>query len=113
VGVNVNSEGFAADIGPAASCRTIAGRPFDRAPLFADLLGTLETYYGRFRADGFAPLVSTFNERLRERGRVVRVVEGGAPGSGVVRGVDSDGGLELDVDGGVRVLHGETIEESS
>jgi len=113
VGVNVNSEGFPADIGSAASCRTIAGRPFDRAPLFADLLGTLETYYGRFRADGFAPLVSAFNERLRERGRVVRVVEGGPPGSGIVRGVDADGGLELDADGGVRVLNGETIEESS
>jgi len=113
VGVNVNNMGFPSGIGPAASCRTLAGREFDRAALFADLLGAMETWYGRFRADGFGPLVSAFDERLRERGRRVRVVDGGSPGQGVVRGVVADGGLELDTDDGRRVLHGETVEEST
>jgi len=112
VGVNVNAIEFPPDIGPAVSCRGLLGGELDRASLFADLLGTMETYYDRFRADGFGPLVSSFNERLRERGRRVRVVEGGPPGSGVVRGVDASGGLEIETGNGVRVLHGETVEES-
>ena len=73
----------------------------------------METYYDRFRADGFGPLVSTFNERLRQRGRTVRVTGGGPPARGVVRGVDAHGGLELDTDDGVRVLHGESVKETT
>jgi BirA family biotin operon repressor/biotin-[acetyl-CoA-carboxylase] ligase len=113
VGVNVNTTAFPDGLGPAASCRTLAGHRFNRAALFADLLGIMETYYDRFRADGFGPLVSAFNERLLGRGGRVRVVDGGAPGEGTVRGVDARGGLEIETDTGIRVLHGETVEELS
>lgn len=111
VGVNVNTTGFPPGIGPATSCRALAGRRFDRAHLLADVLGAMETYYDRFRADGFGPFVSAFDERLRGRGGRVRVVGGGAPGEGIVRGVDALGGLEIETDAGLRVLRAETIEE--
>ena len=87
------------------------GVEWDRAALLADLLGTFEAYYDRFRRDGFAPLVSAYEGRFAHAGRRVAFEREGVQRAGRVAGVANDGALLVDTDGGERVeLYGEHVE---
>jgi BirA family biotin operon repressor/biotin-[acetyl-CoA-carboxylase] ligase len=115
VGVNVNTS--RADFPPelrdrAVSCRTLTGSEVDRAALFGALLTSLETYYLRFRVDGFAPLVSAYEERMLLMGRRVRFEREGSEVIASVAGVRADGALRVIPDGGgpELALVGETVE---
>jgi BirA family biotin operon repressor/biotin-[acetyl-CoA-carboxylase] ligase len=113
VGVNVNSDvaDFAGDLhGRAASCKTIAGAEWDRADLLADLLGTIEAYYDRFKRDGFGPLASAYEARLTQAGKEVAFERDGARWSGRVLGVSRDGALVVRVSDGDVHLYSEQIE---
>jgi BirA family biotin operon repressor/biotin-[acetyl-CoA-carboxylase] ligase len=114
VGVNVNAgdEDFPAELrGRAASCRTLSGVAWDRAAILADLLGTIEAYYDRFRRDGFGTLASAYEARLWQAGRAVVFERDGVHGSGRVTGVARDGALVVTQDDGRRVeLYSEQVE---
>lgn len=114
IGVNVNARADEFPRGmpyPAASCLTLTGTEWDRAGMAADVLGTIEAYYDRFLRDGFAPLRSAYEARLRHLGAPVAFERGGARAHGVVLGVDPDGALRIGLDGGEEILlHSETIE---
>jgi len=114
VGVNVNSieQDFAAELhGRATSCRMIAGVDWDRADLLADLLGTIEAYYDRFRRDGFGPLVAAYEMRLVQAEKHVAFERDGQRWSGRVAGVARDGALVVRLDQGPDVeLYSEQVE---
>ena len=99
VNVNTNEQDFAADLqGHAASCRTLSGVEWDRADLLADLLGTIEAYYDRFKRDGFGPLASAYEARLLQSGKRVAFERDGLRMSGRVSGVARDGALLVRLD---------------
>lgn len=115
MGINVNSTAgdWPADLRAAAvSCRSLTGSPWDRALILADVLGTIEAYYDRFRREGFGPLASAYEARLWQMGRRVAVEWSGARAAGVVTGVARDGALRvaLDADGAVVELYSEMVE---
>ncbi|MCI0451318.1 MAG: biotin--[acetyl-CoA-carboxylase] ligase [Candidatus Latescibacteria bacterium] len=114
IGVNVNASeaDFAGDLrGRAASCRTLTGVEWDRAELLADLLGTIEAYYDRFKRDGFATLASAYEARLAQAGRMVWFEREGTRASGRVTGVSPDGALVVNLgDGRAIELYSEHVE---
>lgn len=114
VGVNVNTgeDDFAGELRErAASCRTLSGVEWDRADLMADLLGTIEAYYDRFRRDGFGPLVSAYEARLAQADREVSFQREGARLSGRVSGVARDGALVVRLHDGRDIeLYSEHVE---
>jgi BirA family biotin operon repressor/biotin-[acetyl-CoA-carboxylase] ligase len=115
MGINVNSVSDDWDEtvrARGASCRTLTGSEWDRAFFLADVLGTVEAYYDRFRRDGFAPLVSAYQARLWQMDRVVTFRRAGAQLAGVVTGVAADGALRvrLDADGSTVELYNESVE---
>ncbi len=86
---------------PAASCRSLTGRDHDRIKVLAALLGALEPAYQRFVADGFAPFVAPYGDRLSLREREVELDTGGGSLRGTVTGVGDDGGLIIRTGAGV------------
>jgi BirA family biotin operon repressor/biotin-[acetyl-CoA-carboxylase] ligase len=109
IGVNVNQEPgeLPADARVApASLYTIDGIRRERAPLLADLIGTLERLYGHWKEGGLDALYDGLGARDFLRGR--RVFVNGASGTGVA--IRRDGSLEIDLDGERRVLESGEIE---
>jgi len=110
VGLNVNSLPGDFPAG-AVSCRSLSGRVHDRAVVLADVLTTVETYTTRFAKDGFAPLVSSYDDRLEMRDTRVRVARGEERFEGTALGVAADGALRVALDDGGEVrLTSETVE---
>jgi BirA family biotin operon repressor/biotin-[acetyl-CoA-carboxylase] ligase len=109
IGLNVNQEPgelpVDARVAPA-SLYTIDGIRRERAPVLADLIGTLERLYDRWRNGGLAALYEGLGARDFLRGR--RVYVDGAVGTGVA--IRRDGRLEVDLDGERRVLESGEIE---
>ncbi len=115
VGINVNGrpDDYPEEIRDrVVSCHSQTGVEFDRAALFGDVLTALDGYYGRFRADGFAPLRSAYEERLVQAGRRVSFEREGARIEARVLGVNDDGALRVRTsDGGELVLYDGTMED--
>jgi BirA family biotin operon repressor/biotin-[acetyl-CoA-carboxylase] ligase len=114
IGINVNARAheFPPDMPyPAASCFTLTGAEWNRADIAADVLGTIEAYYDRFLRDGFGPLRSAYESRLRHLGARVGFERDGERIHGAVLGVAADGALRVALDGGEEAtLYSETIE---
>jgi BirA family biotin operon repressor/biotin-[acetyl-CoA-carboxylase] ligase len=103
VGINVNQrrEQLPADSrSPAASLRTIDGVERDRAPILATLLERLETHYDAWCDGGLDAVYDFLGARDFLRGR--RVSVDGSNGYAV--GIDRQGRLEIDTDGGRRAV---------
>jgi BirA family biotin operon repressor/biotin-[acetyl-CoA-carboxylase] ligase len=107
VGVNLNTVAFPPALaGIATSLRlALGGRRVDRAAFTAALLQRLETWLDRFFAGGIAAISAAWTERSGMAGRRVRA-------DGVVgraRGLDADGALLVEDDGGAlrRVVAGD------
>ncbi len=101
IGVNVNQTRDQlpeTSNAPPASLRTIDGQQRERAPILVTLLERLEHHYGRWVADGLNGVYDDLGARDFLRGRTVSV-EGA---TGVAVGIDREGRLEIDVDGGER-----------
>lgn len=113
IGVNVNTSrsDFPDELRPISdSCRAAAGAPFDRARVLADVLAGMETFYVRYRADGFASLKSAFDERHVLRERQVEFERDGRKMSGRVVDVATDGALRVKGDDGETLtLYSETV----
>jgi BirA family transcriptional regulator, biotin operon repressor / biotin---[acetyl-CoA-carboxylase] ligase len=103
VGINVNQtrEQLPTDARRlAGSLRTITGREHDRDEVLATLLSRLEHHYGIWLESGLDGLYPDIGARDFLRGR--RVSVDGLEGIAV--GIDRRGRLELDVDGGRRLV---------
>jgi BirA family biotin operon repressor/biotin-[acetyl-CoA-carboxylase] ligase len=115
IGVNVNARADEFPSGvrfPAASCLMLTGSEWDRALVLADVVGSVESYYDRFRRDGFGPLVSAYESRLVQRGRTVGFESGGERLQALALGVGQDGALRvrLERDGSEALLYSEIVE---
>lgn len=102
VGVNLNVDRatLATGLGSAAtdagSLREAAMRPIDRNAFAARFLNALETWDGRYRARGSAPVLEAWRQRDGLAGHRVRIRE--SQGDWVARaaGIDGDGRLLVD-----------------
>lgn len=104
IGVNLN---VAPDTFPdefrarATSLSAEAGRVVDRAAFTRRLCEHLESVFDACATSGFHGILPRFDARFRMRGQRVRIREhDGVEREGRVVGIDSDGALQLEVDGG-------------
>jgi len=113
IGINVNSmaEDFPAEIrDTVTSCSEMTSQEFGRAGLMADVLGTIESYYLRFRVDGFGPLIATYEDRHVLAGQSISIRDDDGEYGGVVLGVQEDGALMIRSDTGQEIkLYNETV----
>ncbi len=103
VGINVNvpSGLFPPEIRPlATSVLAETGRELPRVGLLRRCLESLEAWYGRFTAEGFAPVLARWKDMSRMIGQRVVVQVPGRDLAGIVTDVDENGFLLLRDDGG-------------
>jgi len=85
----------------ATSLSARRGEPVDRAAFARTLFARLEAVYDACAAGGFHGILPRFEARFRMAGRRVRLREhDGAQREGRVAGIDADGALRLETDGG-------------
>ncbi|HEU4617472.1 MAG TPA: biotin--[acetyl-CoA-carboxylase] ligase [Gammaproteobacteria bacterium] len=87
--------GGAADLSEATS-----GAPPRRAALAAALVDELAEILPRYAAVGFAPYAAEFAAADYLRGRPIGIEESGASTGGIARGIEADGALRVELDGG-------------
>jgi BirA family transcriptional regulator, biotin operon repressor / biotin---[acetyl-CoA-carboxylase] ligase len=117
IGINVNLA--LKDVPPdlrdkATSVRIATGRVCDRIELSSALFNRLYSRYMEIEATGFAAVRPLWERYSALTGRRVTVVDGDARTAGVVRGIDDDGALLIDTDGGpTRILTGDVSIEGA
>ena len=111
IGINVNTPDFAEDLKPiAASLFTETGKTYDRMPIINDLWTAFEGYYEQWESTGDLSLFKeSYNRRLVNIGRTVRIEGDNVKETGTALGIDETGNLGiLLTDGTVRhVMSGE------
>jgi BirA family biotin operon repressor/biotin-[acetyl-CoA-carboxylase] ligase len=110
IGLNVNQEGFPADLGEGAiSLRLATGRRHAPERLLEAVLEALDRHYATWRVGGLAPLRESCRERLATLGRPVALPDGT---QGTAIDVDADGALLVRTAAGAlrRVVSGEPEE---
>jgi BirA family transcriptional regulator, biotin operon repressor / biotin---[acetyl-CoA-carboxylase] ligase len=111
IGVNVNARAFPDELAAIATSVALArgGVAVVRAELAAALCARLESWVGRFVADGPAPVVAAWKQHARFFGKRVKVTAGREQFDGVAEDLEDDGALRLRLDDGrvVRVVAGE------
>lgn len=90
-GININQTVFDPRLPNPVSLRQITGRMFHPMALATELCQHFKGWLDRLYADGFEPLLSTYNARCYGRGRTFRFRSGGADFEASVRGVDESG----------------------
>jgi BirA family biotin operon repressor/biotin-[acetyl-CoA-carboxylase] ligase len=117
IGLNLNLD--ADDIPPelrdkATSVRIVTGRRCDRIAIAAALFNRLNTRYMETEARGFGAIRPLYDGYLALKGRVVTVIDGASRTTGKVRGIDQDGALVLEANGGaVRIVAGDVTVEGA
>lgn len=110
IGIGLNLRAPAADLDqPVAGLADACGPAPDRHVLLAALLGELAGGLDRFATDGFAAFVDAWTAGHAFAGETVRLLEDGRELlAGTCRGVDAEGALLIETDGGVeRCLSGD------
>lgn len=115
VGVNLNVDDAAlrAALGQAApeatSLGEAAGRDIDRNRFAAAWLTRLDRWLGVARAREWGAILRAWRQRDALRGRRVEIRDAGPAWRGSARGIDAEGYLEVEIEGGARrrVLSGE------
>jgi len=118
IGVNLNS---AAELFPdeirdrATSLLTLVGKPIDRTAFARQLIQALDRCYGELEHNGFPGIARRWESFFDLRDRKVRVEMADQSLSGIARGIDADGALMLEEDGGAlqKVIAGEVIPVES
>lgn len=99
IGVNVNMQTTHEVDQPWTSMRCETGATVDRNHLVALLSSELERELKRHQAHGFAVFQVEWEQAHLWQGRNVSLIAGTSRTAGVVKGVDAQGGLRLDLDG--------------
>ncbi len=111
IGINVNTPEFPEEIRDiAASLKLLCGREINRAALVAEVMEAWEKYYEIFlKTLDFSALQETYNARLVNLGREVKVLAGKGDYIGISRGINQTGELLVELsDGTIReVMSGE------
>lgn len=103
IGINVNIERehfFERGLTTAGSLKMIAGKDFSRIDIFTGLLDALETSYRDFLRDGFQQIVARIRFRNYLSKKEVTVTGPREQTKGICQGIDEDGRLILEVEGG-------------
>lgn len=103
-GINVNQEAFPPDLPAATSIHLQAGVSVDRGSLLRALLEEAERLYLDACAQGPIPLIASALPLLSTLGRWVEVQLEGASLRGLALGLEPDGALVLEEEGGGRRL---------
>ena len=115
IGLNVRSAAYPPDIADrATSLETELGRPVDRAALLVEILAALGHITGRLWAGERRWICEAWRQFARAGlgGAVAKWTDHDRRWRGVVRDIDEDGGLLVDVNGQTRrVIAGEIIWE--
>lgn len=111
IGVNLNIK---QDMFPeyirqtATSLLEETGSPVDRAAFTANLLASMERWYGVYLSEGFVPVLDAWKGYFRSFGKPLKVTFFDRAIEGVCAGVDEDGALLLEREGRVeRVISGD------
>jgi BirA family biotin operon repressor/biotin-[acetyl-CoA-carboxylase] ligase len=118
VNLNVDREMFPDEFKAlATSLSSHTGRPIDRVRFAQRLYSILERTLDEHARSGFEALLPRYEARFKMTGKRVRVIEalgeqapdGGQEDAGRVIGIDNDGALRIERDGGeeVRVIAGD------
>jgi len=103
LGLNVNHEknDFPGDIRPKATSLKIAkGADVDPESVLRDLWPALDRWYGRFRQGEGGKIVRAFQDAsVMSLGSEITIIAGEKEVAGIYRGIDSRGGLMLEVNG--------------
>jgi len=118
VGVNLNLPAAAlpeAIRDRATSLRILTGKPIDRTLFAKQLINDLDRCYGELGRDGFPGIARRWESFFDLRGRKVAVEMADQRVMGIARGIDRDGALILEEEGGAlrRVIAGEVIPVES
>ncbi|HUA35448.1 MAG TPA: biotin--[acetyl-CoA-carboxylase] ligase [Candidatus Binataceae bacterium] len=117
IGINVNLT--ASDIPDelrerATSIRIATGRAWDRIELADSLFSLLDSRYMEALTAGFAAVRPAWERYSALTGKRVAIVDGGRRQGGIVRGIDDDGALMLDLGDKVeRIVAGEVTVEGA
>jgi BirA family biotin operon repressor/biotin-[acetyl-CoA-carboxylase] ligase len=101
-GINVNQEAFPPELPTATSILLQCGQPTDRALLLRAVLEEAERLYLDACARGPAQLLAAATALLSTLGRQVEVQLEGAAVRGLACGLEADGALQLQEEGGAR-----------
>jgi BirA family biotin operon repressor/biotin-[acetyl-CoA-carboxylase] ligase len=112
IGVNLNlpASMLPADIrGLATSLLILRNKIVDRTAFTGELIRNLDRCYGELEQRGFPPMAARWESFFELKGRKVKVEMGDRVVSGIARGIDRDGALILEKQGGAteRVIAGD------
>ena len=100
IGVNVNHEAFPENLAAtAASLRQLRGERLSRTEVAGAILDKLEDVYRTLEADGFAPIRDRWLSLALGLGEEATVRDRSGETRGVVRGMDDEGHLLLELPG--------------
>lgn len=107
VGIGLNLRLPSLEVGqPVSALEQIAPAMPERNRVLAALLCSLGDVLEDFAVQGFAPLRTEWEQHHAFHQRQVRLfAAGGTEISGIVRGVNDEGGLLLETGGGMQVIH--------
>ena len=94
IGINVNQQTFPNDLMQKATSLSLAtNKEIDRAELFREVLRSLERHYQTIRSSAFPSILSAWLLRSSLIDKPISISQHGTLISGIVRGLNSDGGL--------------------
>lgn len=98
IGINANIEEFPEELKETATSLCIeAGRKFSRAALIAAFLKYFEEDFERFeKTSDLSLLIEEYNQRLINRGNIVRILDPAGEYTGKAIGVNEKGGLVVE-----------------
>lgn len=106
IGINVNQNSFQDDVSAKATSLALAvGSEVDRKGLFQSVMRELDTLYADVRHGKFSRIFLEWNNRCTMFGRDVTVAREGATLHGKALGLNSDGGLILEIPGGKEIIY--------
>lgn len=103
-GINVNQVNFPPQLNKAVSLRQITGKQFDTVELAKELCGFIEAGYKELENGGQALVMQQYNEQLYKRKQEVRFKDDDGTFTAFVKGVTSEGLLDIDRNGNGQTL---------
>lgn len=102
IGINVNQEEFPEDIRDIATSILIeTGKKYDRSAFVAKFLAHFEEEYGIFmETQDLSGLIEEYNSILANKDKEVRVLDPKGEFSGIARGIDMRGQLQVELETG-------------